>query len=611
MSCIKVLPENVSNRIAAGEVIERPASVIKELVENSIDSGADKIIIKTENAGIKSITVIDNGTGMDQDDALLCLEPHATSKIKSENDINHIMTMGFRGEALPSIASVSRFRIRTRLKKNLEGHEVIVNGGRYISESPIGCAQGTEIKVSDLFYNTPARRKFLKSKITEEKHIFETICLLSIANAEVLFELNVDGKNILTSPADKDPKSRLAIYLGRKVIGDSILVDYEESGIYIHGYISKPGTVKSSRREQRFFVNGRPIRSITLSNAVRDAYNTMIMKGSFPITTLFVKLNAEDIDVNVHPAKHEIRFKNGRQVSHILQTAVKNGLSSGLNPLPSVNINNLSVKSIIDSAEIDYSLKSNEVNHDEEIFSTIVSSENKPSLNKERVKVHNSDKVIDYKNTKPVANKKSNIHICSENKLSLPGCGYINVLAILDKTYILCSSDLGLVVVDQHAAHERILFEKLLNEHSQNNLSQQLLIPLAIDLSRIELNLIKKNITIFINLGFQIDIFGDETILLTSVPHSIEMDNISGLISDLLDDIINNKDLLKNLNEEKLARIACRHAVKSHDYLVKVEAEELLKELVRCELPFSCPHGRPTVINISYKEFEKRFGRKL
>jgi DNA mismatch repair protein MutL len=610
MSCIRVLSENVSNRIAAGEVIERPASVVKELVENSIDSGADKIIIKIENAGIRSISVIDNGVGMDQDDALLCLEPHATSKIRSENDITHINTMGFRGEALPSIASVSRFRLRTRLKNLLEGHEVVVNGGKYISESPIGCAKGTEIKVSDLFYNTPARRKFLKSRITEEKHIFETVCLLSLANSEVSFELNVDGKNILTSPGDKNLKSRLAIYLGKKIAGESIFIDHEESGVKIHGYISKPGTVKSSRREQRFFVNGRPIKSIMLSSSVRDAYNTMIMKGSFPIVTLFVELNPSDIDVNVHPAKHEIRFKNGRQISHILQTAVRKGLSSGVTPLPSVNINNISVKSIIDSAEIDYSLKSDRVNQDEDIFSTIKPIENKPVIAKENI-TSQSYQISNKYEKIPLIREKKNSYISSENKLSLPGCGFINVLAILDKTYILCSSDLGLVVIDQHAAHERILFEKLLNEHSQNNLSQQLLIPITIDLSKIELNLIKRNIKLFNNLGFQIDIFGDETILLTSIPHSIEMDNISGLISDLLDDIINDHDLLKNLNEEKLARIACRHAVKAHDYLVRVEAEELLRELVTCELPFSCPHGRPTVINISYKELEKRFGRKL
>ena len=520
--------------------------------------------------------------------------------------------MGFRGEALPSIASVSRFRLRTRTQGPIEGHEVVVNGGKYISESPIGCAKGTEIRVNDLFYNTPARRKFLKSKITEEKHIFETVCLLSIAHSEISFELNVDGKNILTSPGDKNLESRLGIYLGKKTVKESIFIDYEKLGINIHGYVSKPGMVKSSRREQRFFVNGRPIKSVMLSNAVRDAYNTMVMKGSFPIVTLFVELNAADIDVNVHPAKHEIRFKNERQVSHIIQTAIKDGLSSGLNPLPSVNVNNIPVRSLIDSAEIDYSLKSSRDNHqDEEIFFTVEQVEKTPLIDNKKSNLYNSEKFIEQKNTKSYTNRKQNIHICSENKLSLPGCGYINVLAILDKTYILCRSDLGLIVIDQHAAHERILFEKLLNEHSQDNLSQQLLIPITIDLSRIELNLIKRNIKIFNNLGFQIDVFGDETILLTSIPHSIIMDNISGLISDLLDDIINNKEMLKNLNEEKLAKIACRHAVKSHDYLVKVEAEELLRELVKCQLPFSCPHGRPTVINISYKELEKRFGRKL
>ena len=293
MSSIRILPENISNKIAAGEVIERPASVVKELVENSIDASAKNIFVNIENSGKKLIAVVDDGTGMDSDDALLCLEAHATSKILKEEDINNIVTMGFRGEALPSIASISRFRLRTRKQNMVEGTEVIVHGGRFITENPVGCAPGTEIRVSDIFFNTPARKKFLKSAVTEEKHIHEALCLLALANPEVAFELKMDGRTLISTPADKDILPRLGVFLGSCVVSSMIPVDFENSGIKVSGYVSVPGFVRNNRREQRVFINGRAIKTNIAFSAIRDAYDTMIMKGTYPVITLYVNLDRE------------------------------------------------------------------------------------------------------------------------------------------------------------------------------------------------------------------------------------------------------------------------------------------------------------------------------
>ena len=613
MSLIRVLPENISNKIAAGEVIDRPASVVKELVENSIDASARNIYVNIEGSGKKLISVVDDGSGMDPDDALLCLEPHATSKIRKEEDISNIITMGFRGEALPSIASISRLRLRTRKHEMMEGTEVLVHGGRFISENPVGCAPGTEIRISDIFYNTPARKKFLKSPATEEKHIFESFCLLSLANPEIAFKLKMDGKTAISTPADKSILPRLGVFLGSHAISSFVPVDYERAGIRVSGYVSRPGYVKNNRREQRVFINGRPIKTNIAYSAIRDAYNSMVMKGSYPVITLFIQLDPRDVDINVHPAKHEARFHNERLISSVIRQGISESLREVIQPVPAVSTQKLSLNSILTGAEITY--RKRDIFNSENAMLPIADFNSPKPIhieNESPVLARNRDygsfpsstnNVTDFENIKATDDLKK--------VLSLPGSGIINILGFVDDTYILGTSDIGLLVIDQHAAHERILFEKLLNENDDKAHSQKLLLPITINLNRIEANLIKKQKDAFYRLGFEIEPFGDNTVLVTAIPPDFSMDNISGLISDLLDSIIASNESTSKIDDSSIARVACRLAVKAHDVLSILEAKELINRLAECKLPFSCPHGRPTVINVSYKELEKRFGRKL
>jgi DNA mismatch repair protein MutL len=619
MSLIKILSENVSNKIAAGEVIERPASVVKELVENSIDAGACKIFVTIEKAGKKLICVSDNGCGMDPDDALLSLEAHATSKIKTEEDISRITTMGFRGEALPSIASVSRLRLKTKQKLGTVGTELIVNGGRFIKENPVGCAPGTEIYVADLFFNIPARKKFLKTDSTEEKHIYETVCLLALANYKVSFELKVDGRIVISSPGNEELLPRICDFLGRNLSNKFIKVNSIVNDITVSGYVSNPGVVRNNRREQRVFINNRPIKTNLVYSAISEAYNTMIMKGVYPIATLYISLPPDKVDINVHPAKHEARFQNGQQVKSVVKDAISKSLREALKPVESVKQAEVSFSSILSSAQIDYSskAKTENKNNPENLFSyssEVDLSQSKIPACPDNRKDNNKTSIDAVGLLKKTSVKKSTIEAAVDtdlgvNKLSLPGCDNIIFIDFLDKTYILCHSNEGLLVVDQHAAHERILFEKLLNDSGRDIISQKLLLPITIDLSVKEYHFITKNVVHFNNLGFDLESFGNNTVMLTAIPVTFPMNNISGLISDMIEDIIIDSSK-KNVDEHVIARTACKFAVKANDTLTKIEAEEMIKDLSKCELPFSCPHGRPTVINISYKELEKRFGRK-
>lgn len=611
MSNIKILSEHVSNKIAAGEVIERPASVVKELIENSIDAKAKRIFISVENAGRKTIAVTDDGCGMDADDAILCFEPHATSKISREEDISNIVTMGFRGEALPSIASVSRVRLRTRKREMLEGSEVVIHGGVISSESTVGCAVGTEIIVSDLFFNIPARKKFLKSNVTEEAHVYDVIYLLALANPEISFEYKLDGKVIISTAGGDNLLARVGHFLGKQVIERSVSAKYSQDGISVGGYISTPDLVRNSRREQRIFINRRPIRANVVYHAVKEAYGSMVMKDLYPVIILFIDLDPREVDINVHPAKYEARFRNEKLIYETVYNAIRNALQKTIKPPAAVKIQHVPISSVLNTAEVKYSdvsIKSEEPKIEPKI------------LNAEPNKIEIQQKFSNdlNKSEKPLffdkLNNRQDQYEGQKNVSSvgfaLPGCDNVEFVDVLDNTYVLCKSRDGLLVVDQHAAHERILFERLLNEPNKNNLVQKLLLPITVNLNRQECNFITKYQQLFNDLGFELEVFGENTILISAIPVDFPMENISGLISDLVDELINERDF-KKYDATIIAQTACKYAVKAHDPLSSIEIKELIDNLLKCELPYSCPHGRPTIINISFKELEKRFGRKV
>ena len=602
MSKIRVLSENISNRIAAGEVIERPASVVKELVENSIDSGATSIVVEIEKAGRKLIALSDNGSGMDQDDALMCLEPHATSKIKCSDDIDNIMTLGFRGEAVPSMASISRFLLRTRLHDSMEGFEVSVRGGKMLSAEPAGCAPGTRIEIRDLFFNVPARKKFLRADATEERHIQEVLYMLSLPYPNISFELIIDGRKVFLSPSHDNLMPRIKTFFGKNYADHMLQVNYSDEGISITGFVARHGLTRSSRREQRTFFNGRPIEAPAAYRGIRDGFGGLLEKGRFPPCILFIRLDPQSIDINVHPAKREVRLKQEYKVSGVISEAIRIALRQS--PAPSISLDNrIPLKSLLRGAQINYTTPTAEQ----------VDLQFEPESSEEIPVGQCSDfvpvreEVIFQETAETVV---PSVPTNDNDTLSLPGSGLVRIVGFIDETYILAISADGLIIIDQHAAHERVMFERLINAARQGVASQQLLLPIALELSRAEASYVSKNSESFLKLGFELESMSSNTVMLNAIPASLKQENAGGLLRDMLSDLLDEGKASNKLNIEALAMASCKAAVKAHDELTLHEARSLFQQMAQCELPFSCPHGRPTIINISTRELEKRFGRK-
>lgn len=642
MSQIQILSETVSTKIAAGEVIERPASVVKELVENALDAGADNIRVRIEKAGVRLISVTDNGSGMDQDDALLCFELHGTSKIKTDQDLLTIGTYGFRGEAVPSVASVARVTLRTRKRNCPDGTEVEIAGGILRKSTPVGCAAGSEFIVKDLFFNVPARRKFLKTDATEERHIFDVIMNMSLPNPLVGFELVVDGRTVLHSPGLQNPIPRLQAFFGKNFTTDMVSVDYKYDGIRIRGWIARHGIVRNSRREQRFFVNGRAIESITTFQGVRDGYGSLVEKNCYPPVILFIDLNPDQIDVNVHPAKREIRFRHERILSFALAESIRITLQGSDAPAAAID-SGLSLRSIIAGSEVRVTPAPHDISM--ELFPekgptpAVMYTAQKPapmpvipivatigfppetkSVSVERETESNEQTDISSSAPNDSASeieKKSAPYLEPElppESLDDPRAKLsLSVIGILNSTYILASFAGGLVIIDQHAAHERILFERLLhyNRDKKTDRRQKLLFPIAIELTRGETLLLRRYLEMFDAAGFEIGEIGQTTIMVQSVPLCLPQENLTDRFHILLTHLMEEDGHRGRLvSYDSLARAACKAAVKANDRLSITEADALIRQMGECDMPFSCPHGRPTIIHLSQSELEKRFGRR-
>ncbi len=629
MSRIHLLPEQIYNKIAAGEVVERPASVLKELLENALDAGALKITVQVRKAGSEFISVVDNGCGMDADDALLCFEPHATSKILKESDLFAITTMGFRGEAMPSIASVSKITLRTRPKESQEGCEVVLHGGKMISSSPVGCAPGTEVIVRDLFFNTPARKKFLRSRATEEHHIAEMMTNLSLAHAGIAFELRMDNRVFLSSPASMDLIPRIRELFGREYADAMLPVDHEENGIRVSGYIARRSFTRPTRLEQRIFVNGRPVEAQGIYRGIRDGCGPVLDRGRYQPCILFLTLSPSMIDVNVHPSKREVRFSREFEVVAVVRTAVERAmrntnspvLSMGavsvfgneaplenetdISPKPFENIPELPppagpepedglsmLDAVMRSAFLDYAPQALAVSR----MTTVAEL---PGFRTE------TDKPRQDQPTVPPEEKPEESAAAPPEKNSLG----LRIVGILNSTYILGERADGLILIDQHAAHERILFERLL-KGVDGVLSQRLLIPVPLELSRAEIAFLRKNAELLEKLGFEAEPFGSNAVKLNAIPAALSQDNAGNVFKNMLSEVAESGMPGQRIDYEKFAMCACKAAVKANDVLTLEEAIALLRQLSFCELPFACPHGRPTILNISMKEIERRFGRK-
>jgi len=574
---IRLLAEVVANRIAAGEVVERPASVVKELVENSLDAGAKKVEVSVERGGRSLIRVTDDGHGMGPEDALLALERHATSKIRDAADLLGIRTFGFRGEALPSIASVSRFTLKTKEADSLEGTEVVIDGGKIIRAGQTGCPNGTSIEVKQLFAHVPGRRKFLRTEETEWGHIEQGIRLTALARPDVSWVLRRDGAVFWQDSARSGLEERLTAVFGKEWKSSVLPLEVEDGGMRLKGYIGRPGVSRATRAEQILFVNGRPIQSMSLNAALLEGYHNALMRGRFPVAVLFLEMDPAGVDVNVHPAKREVRFRQDGDVRRFVSGAVAEVLRGGaVGPLPMPMGISTGVGGV----------------------STTHSTSNQPSP------------LISATLATPALVEKS-LGLEVETTPGIPaGWRY---LGVVDHLYLVAEKDRGVVLIDQHAAHERILFEQLLKQVAREEVSgQRLLYPVTVEFPPVQAQFLKNRIEDLGKVGLGISPMGGNSFLIDALPPRIKTlaveDFIRGVVADLETGGAGTRQDRK-LSEEVIAKTVCRHAIKANDRLTEQEGVRLLADLLDCELPYTCPHGRPTMILLSKAELERKFGR--
>ena len=670
MNRIKLLSEQVANQIAAGEVVERPASVVKELVENSLDAGAQKITVEIGAGGRSLIRVTDDGFGMSRDDALLCLERHATSKIARAEDLASIATMGFRGEALPSIASVSRFTLTTRERENIspEGTQILVNGGTIAEVKAAGSAPGTSVEVRQLFFNLPARRKFLRTEETEAAHIQHYLTLAALAFPEVAFTFVKDGRNVWQLPAimaqvsrlsnpDQKHTGKMPVPLSsriealrerlRALLGDEKLLSVNfsaalaedgnqpapdetdifetaspekpdstlitrHSSLQIWGLIGSPGVSRATRDGQFIFVNRRPVENRGINYALIEGYHNSLMKGRYPVCCLFLEINPAAVDVNIHPAKREVKFHREFEVRKFVAQAVKETLLAfhGESKVQSP-------RSKVEQVEFHSApeISAPALPQFPEKLSPPVEPQKIPAQQSQESEAKSQKPELESSPaeiSKPaIGNPHSEFRTPNSAipLLDVP----LRLVGVVGKLYVLLESDRGLVLLDQHAAHERILYEQMLNRIESNTVapSQKLLLPETIELPPRDAHFLREQLPALTRLGVGLSEFGERTFLLDALPPFVKVPDTRRFVFDLVDELraAGREVNLARLGEHTVAKTVCRHAVKANDFLAGRELENLIEDLRRCAMPYTCPHGRPTLIEMNYRELEKKFGR--
>ncbi|MEY2509814.1 MAG: mismatch repair protein MutL [Verrucomicrobiota bacterium] len=602
MSRIRLLPEILASQVAAGEVIERPASVIKELVENSIDAGARKIEVSVRRGGISLMRVVDDGCGMDRDDALLSLERHATSKIRTSADLAAIATLGFRGEALPSIASVSRFRLTTREPDAVAGTEIIVSGGKIETVRDGGEPPGTQIEVRSIFYNLPARRKFLRSENTESRNIEHQLHLQATGHPEIAFVFVRDERVILQLPAAASLLDRIRDLHGKDLVDRLLNVEEPKNNpakIRIRGLIGQAGVSRQTRAQQLVFVNGRAIESPVLTAALREGYHTALMKGQFPVTFLFLDLDPAAVDVNVHPAKREVRFRDPNAVREAVVDAIRRTLEGGRRDWQQQFQRPPAEPSVSIPQEHFAAPAIEQRQFAEAEVSSVIP---RLSGSEETERFPEAAGITD-----PGYNRAEAINVASTSQ-------QFQIIGVLNKLYVLMENQDGLVLVDQHAAHERILFEELRRRMEEQGVpSQRLLLAQTFELAPRDAEWVERNAATLQKMGIGIEPFGQNAFKIDSLPTFLDVSDPVTFMRKVIDGLksASNGSSALRLGEDMIAKTVCRHAVKANDPLRYLEVEKLITDLLQCDLPYCCPHGRPTMIQISHSELEKKFGRKV
>lgn len=584
MSIIKILPENLINQIAAGEVIERPASVVKELIENSIDALADKIIIEVKDGGKTLIKIMDNGIGMDSEDLQLAIKRHATSKISQESDLWNIKTMGFRGEALASITSVSKMIIKSKKEHLISGCQIECNAEDLLTMRDTAMDRGTTVEVYDLFFNTPARQKYLKNENTELSYITSVITTIALANEKISFKYIHNGNVIFDLPKVTDLISRTSDIFGKNTADAMIPVFYGGGEFQINGFVGKPVLSRSSSKHQYFFVNNRYIQHHILANTIKSAFHSMLMENKKPVFIININIDPALIDVNVHPRKLEIRFEDQQGIIKAMYNCVKASLEK----------NNLIPKGFTESRHYISNKFPNEFRNE------------KPPVNSVQDALAFSKEILQQREIKNLNNLQDSNKTASASFVLKP-------LSQVSNSYIVAQNEKELILIDQHAAHERVRYEQLMDQFENEKKSiQPLLVPSQIEFAYEEVSIIEENKEIFDNLGFEIEHFGGNTYLVNAVPSFLAKEDLEQVIKGVLDDIINEKSPSKfQGNKEKIINyMACRSAIKFGQKLNLDEMQALTFQLEKLKRPYTCPHGRPTMISLTLSELEKMFGRK-
>jgi len=583
---IIILPDEIASQIAAGEVVERPASVVKELVENALDAEAKHISVLVEGAGKTLMEVADDGYGIPPEQLTLAVARHATSKLSTSDDLFRIATLGFRGEALASIGSVFRMTITSRPRQAEMGMQLRLDGGKAEKPKPIGSPSGTVVRVEDLFYNVPARLKFLKSDRTERRHISTLVTHYALAYPQVRFRLKQAGRQVLQTSGNGDRREVLATLYGAEIARQMIEVLAQYDDLSITGFVSPTHVTRSNRREILFFVNGRPVQDIALTTSLVKAYHTMLMVGRFPMAALFLEMPADTLDVNVHPTKAEVRFRNREEIFRSVGRAVRQALLAHT-PVPEIEEMKERIQWI-----------------DHSFGSSSAQREIDPAweISGERGAVSGQPSAV---------SGQSNFNQETQQILPEVSVPLLRLVGQVAATYLIAEGPDGLYLIDQHAAHERVLFERFLAQGGDNIPAQQLMEPATVELPLSSADLLEEQIPVLGNLGFQVEPFGQGTFLVRAIPALLSGMDPAAALRVVVEDFEEDETPLQDAIEAKIiARVCKRAAVKGGQVLSREEQETLLRDLEASRSPRTCPHGRPTMIHLSVDLLERQFGRK-
>lgn len=627
MANIQVLDQITIDKIAAGEVIERPASIVKELVENAIDAGASAVTVEIKEGGISFIRITDNGCGIPREEVPLAFLRHSTSKIRTVEDLSTVASLGFRGEALSSIAAISQVELITKTRDCVLGTRYLIEGGKEKKIGDAGAKDGTTFLIHQMFYNTPARRKFLKTAMTEASHVNELMIRLALSHPEVSFEFINNGQSKLHTSGNGRLKDVIYQVFGREVTQNLLEVDEAIPGLRVTGYIGKPLISRGNRNYENYYINGRYVKSNIIAKAIEDAYKDFTMQHKYPFTVLHFVMDGNDLDVNVHPTKMELRFSRQQDVYNFVYMAVKNALSEReLIPrveLPEAKPVPTPVK---EERNLDYFMK--------KMQERVTSYHNQQSQAevKDIYAVHRETQQVDLireaanyrkeqenklkpdasKTEETVQKKPEQLNLFEEKLLSKESVVEHKIIGQLFDTYWLVEFHDQLYIIDQHAAHERVLYEKTLQGMKTREFTSQYLSPpIILNLSMQEEEVLKEHLDTFANIGFEIEAFGGDSYAVRAIP-----DNLFGiakkeLLIEMLDSLVEgiSSSIAPDMIAEKVASMSCKAAVKGNSRLSYKEVEELIKELLKLDNPYHCPHGRPTIIAMTKQELEKKFKR--